>query len=376
MELLLDKGCSVVIYDNNTDVLSSAYHAIGGQQIGSLIMATSIFDLLQQDVSIVLVAVPEGDLQEVYPKLVQDAQQLGAQAIFCSNGFEALVTLTANLEPEERSKCCVLRFECSKDVCHADLSMLDGARKQLLLDTLLAAQLTLPDVADAVRQVKLDSVWPMSDVDLAQLVHVRMSKEMLARVIASSVALPALQILNLSGGQIDDATLASFCEWTERGCCPNLRQLNLSCNRITTTGMNAFARQLTHSAFARLTHLDLLFNHDDDGFDGLAKAVRGGQQQSIRARLIGLLRRSTGYRTEVSPAQACPPLAELRVLRVAMHSPSHALALEGAIHGGALPCLARLDMRHGKTLDIGGHLARAKKNILQMDGVHVTYRLW
>ena len=102
--------------------------------------------------------------------------------------------------------------------------------------------------------------------------------------------------------------------------------------------------------------------------------MRGGQQQSIRAQLIGLLRRSMGYSTEVSPAQACPPLAELRVLRVAMHSASHALALERAIDGGgAFPSLTRLVMSHGLTLDTYGDLARAKEKFLQLDGLHVTY---
>ena len=375
MELLLDKGCSVVIYDNNTDVLSSAYHAIGGQQIGSLIMATSIFDLLQQDVSIVLVAVPGGDLQEVYPQLVQDAQQLVVQAIICSNGFEALLTLTSNLEPEERSKCCVLRFECSKNIVNADLTMLDGACKQRLLNELSTAQLTLSAVGHASTLFDLDAVASMSDADLGQLVSVRTSRDALAGFIGSSVALPALQTLDLSGGQLDDATLALFCEWITRGHCPSLRHLDLSHNLITTVGMNALARQLTHDAFARLTHLDLLFNHDDSKFDELAKAVRidhtGGL--SIREWILRLCRCRPRSSTRYQAERACPPLAELRVLRVAMHSASHALALERAMRGGALPSLTRLDMRHGYTLDIDGQLARAKKKILQLDGVHVTY---
>ena len=374
-------------------MLSTACSAIGRQQTKSLIAAASIFDLLRQDVSAVLVAVPEGASRRVFLQLVQDAKQLGGEAIFCSNGFQALTALTASLEPEERSKCCVLRFECSKNIVNADLTMLDGACKQRLLNELSTAQLTLSAVGHASTLIGLDSVGPaiepaatifdfdavasMSDADLGQLVSVRTSRDVLAGFIGSSVALPALLTLDLSGGQIDDATLALFCEWITRGHCPSLRHLDLSHNLITTVGMNALARQLTHSAFARLTHLDLLFNHDDSKFDELAKAVRidhtGGL--SIREWILRLCRCRPRSSTRYQAERACPPLAELRVLRVAMHSASHALALERAMRGGALPSLTRLDMRHGYTLDIDidGQLARAKGKLLRLDGVHVTY---
>ena len=147
-----------------------------------------------------LVAVPEGELRHVFLELVQYAKQQRVEAIFCSTGFEALITLTASLVPEERSKCCVLQFEGSEIVLRADLSMLDSARKQRLLNELSTTQLTLSAVRHAATMIDLDSVGPaieaaapivddsvasMSDVDLGRLVSVRTSREVLAGVIGS-----------------------------------------------------------------------------------------------------------------------------------------------------------------------------------------------
>ena len=234
----------------------------------------------------------------------------------------------------------------------------------------------------------------MARLDL-ESVDVKATKATLARMMAASEVLPAVEGLDLSGCHIDDATLASFCRWLKDGHCPSLQRLNLSSNDISTVGMNALAREFPHEAFAHLTQLDLLFNHDDERFDGLAKMLRRstlgacrkaesprcGWSLSFFGRLFW--RREDGpsrctiplaelRELRVALHTAPLPLAELRELRVALHSGSQIVALERAIRNGALPSLNRLDIRHGYTLDINGDLARAKRTILRLKQVDVT----
>ena len=52
---------------------------------------------------------------------------------------------------------------------------------------------------------------------------------------------------------------------------------------------------------------------------------------------------------------------------------AYARARSRSIRRGTLPSLTRLDIKHGYTLDLGGHLNRAKEKMLLLKGVHVTF---
>ena len=361
-KLLLHRGCLLVLHDANPAIPSNRRSSIADDE--RVQVATCIQGLLQHGCTFILVAVPEDALDAVLYQLTDAAKQLRVQetATFCSAGFAPIQALTARMDADDKKRCCTLRFRLDTASVVADYCLLDDARRRRLSDMLSA-------IGVAASPIRLD---------LKSVVNVKATKKTLAQVMASSEVLPLVEGLDLSGCQVDDATLALFCRRLKDGLCPSLQRLDLSWNGISTVGMNAFARELAHEAFAHLTHLNLLFNNDDEGFDGLAKVLRRStprarpKAESTRRRwslsFCGLL---SGRRGD-EPSRLPIPLAELRELRVALHSGPQIVALERAIRNGALPSLTRLDIRHGYTLDIDGGLARARRTIMRLERVHVT----
>ena len=105
---LADCGVALALHDKNPVNLANAGTFF--EQTNVLIMADTK-QMLELGYTIMLVVMPKASREAAFKDLLATAREVNFQdVLLCSGSFAPISHVTANLTPEDKRKCCGLRF--------------------------------------------------------------------------------------------------------------------------------------------------------------------------------------------------------------------------------------------------------------------------
>ena len=300
-------GFALGVYDKDPDNLANAGTFF--QQKNVLIMA-STRQMLELGYTIVLTAVPDASTEAVFKELLATASAINLQdSLLCSSSFAPISHVTANLTPEDKRKCCGLRFVDlypQDSMFVGDFSLLNEAGLYRILKALSGINISPVDGSFAVGHTFAD------DDDVG------------AFVAALS---PGLSWLKLTFGCSDKfRAFATVIQPSKPA----------ACKRIA-------------SGWCRIVFERVYACHS-----------RTGRLASTPVETY----QNPAHRNALEPAESLCQLVELNLSYTHLCR-KDILALESALRCGALPSLRAIEISHGvhRTLGIGWGMSRAMSKL-------------
>ena len=304
---LEDCGVALALHDKNPVNLAIAGTLF--EQTNVLIMADTK-QMLELGYTIMLVVMPKASREAAFKDLLATAREVNFQdVLLCSGSFAPISHVTANLTPEDKRKCCGLRFvdlDSQDGMVVGDFSLLDEAGHGRILEALSGINISVVDGSFAVSHTFADH----DDVG--------------AFVAALSIG---------------------------------VSRLDLEVSR--SDKFSVFAKVIQPSKPARYTRIA----------SGWCRIVfeRVDAWRSRTSRLASTsldTYQSSAHREALEPANPLCQLVELNLSFTHLCS-ADVLALQSALRRGALPALRRIQIFRGvhRTLDIDGDMRRAMSKL-------------